>query len=119
MTPALRRVTFTIHITSSVGWVGAVMAFLALAVIGFASNDDVKVRGAYLLMAPAAWFGLVRWRMHRYSAESPCRLARRGARFATALASCCRSRPFNCQLVRRSQVRHLGSNRILPDSYVK
>jgi hypothetical protein len=59
MTPALRRFTFTTHITSSVGWVGAVMAFLALAVIGFASNDEAKVRGAYLLMAPAAWFVLV------------------------------------------------------------
>jgi hypothetical protein len=59
MTPALRRLTFTTHVTSSVGWVGAVMAFLALAVIGFTSNDEAKVRGAYLLMAPAAWFVLV------------------------------------------------------------
>jgi hypothetical protein len=59
MTPALRRFTFTTHITSSVGWVGAVLAFLASAVIGFTSDDEVKVRGAYLLMAPAAWFVLV------------------------------------------------------------
>ena len=59
MTPALRRFTFTTHITSSVGWVGAALAFLALAVIGFTSDDAVKVRGAYLLMAPAAWFVLV------------------------------------------------------------
>ena len=59
MTPALRRFTFTTHITASVGWVGAALAFLALAVIGFTSDDSVKVRGAYLLMAPAAWFVLV------------------------------------------------------------
>ena len=59
MTPALRRFTFTTHITSSVGWVGAALAFLALAVIAFTSDDPVKVRGAYLLMAPAAWFVLV------------------------------------------------------------
>lgn len=59
MTPALRRFTFTTHVTSSVGWVGAVFAFLALAVIGFTSDDEVTVRGAYLLMAPAAWFVLV------------------------------------------------------------
>ena len=59
MTPALRRFTFTTHITSSVGWVGAALAFLALAVIGFTSDDPLKVRGAYLLMAPAAWFVLV------------------------------------------------------------
>ena len=59
MTPALRRFTFTTHITSSIGWVGAVCAFLALGVIGFTTDDEVKVRGAYLLMAPAAWFVLV------------------------------------------------------------
>ena len=59
MTPALRRFTFATHITSSVGWVGAALAFLALAVIGFTTDDPVKARGAYLLMAPAAWFVLV------------------------------------------------------------
>ena len=59
MTPALRRFTFTTHITSSIGWVGAALAFLALAVIGYISDDPVQVRGAYLLMAPAAWFVLV------------------------------------------------------------
>ena len=59
MTPALRRVTFTTHIMSSVGWVGAAMAFLALAVIGVTSEDERTVRGAYLVMAPAAWFVLV------------------------------------------------------------
>jgi hypothetical protein len=54
----LRRLTFTTHITSSVGWVGAVIAFLALAVIGLTSRDEATVRGAYLVMAPAAWFVL-------------------------------------------------------------
>jgi hypothetical protein len=58
-TPALRRFTFTTHVTSSVGWVGAVTAFLALAIIGFTSDDETTVRGAYLVMAPAAWFVLV------------------------------------------------------------
>jgi hypothetical protein len=59
MAPGLRRATFTTHITSSVGWLGAVIVFLALAVIGLISQDEVTVRGAYLLMAPAAWFVLV------------------------------------------------------------
>ena len=59
MTPALRRFTFTTHITSSVGWVGAVMVFLGLAVVGLTSDDEQTVRGAYLAMAPAAWFVLV------------------------------------------------------------
>jgi len=57
--PALRRVTFTTHVISSVGWIGAVLVFLALAAIGLTSEDERTVRGAYLVMAPAAWFALV------------------------------------------------------------
>lgn len=58
-TPALRRFTFTTHVTSSVGWLGAVLVFLALALIGLTSEDETTVRGVYLAMAPAAWFVLV------------------------------------------------------------
>jgi hypothetical protein len=59
MTSRLRKFTFTAHVTSSVGWVGAVIVFLALASIGVTSEDEVTVRGVYLTMAPAAWFVLV------------------------------------------------------------
>lgn len=59
MTATLRKLTFTTHITSSVGWVGAVLVFLALAVIALTSRNEATVRGAYLVMAPAAWFVLV------------------------------------------------------------
>jgi hypothetical protein len=58
-TPGIRKFTFTAHVTSSVGWLGAVLVFLALAVIGMTSEDEATVRGAYLVMAPAAWFVLV------------------------------------------------------------
>lgn len=57
--PGLRRFTFTTHVTSSLGWVGAVIVFLALAIIGLTSHDETTVRGVYLVMAPAAWFVLV------------------------------------------------------------
>jgi len=57
--PSARRFTLTTHVTSSVGWVGAVVVFLALAVIGLTSKNEATVRGAYLVMAPAAWFVLV------------------------------------------------------------
>jgi hypothetical protein len=59
MAPGLRRLTSTAHVTSSVGWIGAVLVFLALAVIAVTSQDEQTVRGAYLVMAPAAWFVLV------------------------------------------------------------
>jgi hypothetical protein len=55
----LRKFTFTTHVTSSVGWGGAVVVFFALAIIGLISEDEATVRGAYLVMAPAAWFVLV------------------------------------------------------------
>jgi hypothetical protein len=59
MTPRLRKLAFTAHVASSVGWLGAVAAFLALAVVGLTSQDAQTVRGAYLVMEPAAWFVLV------------------------------------------------------------
>jgi hypothetical protein len=59
MTPGLRKFVFTAHITSTVGWLGAVVVFLALAVVGLTSQDAHTARGAYLVMEPAAWFVLV------------------------------------------------------------
>jgi hypothetical protein len=57
--PALRKFTFTTHVATSVGWIGAVLVFLALAAIGLSSQDEQTVRAAYLVMAPAAWLVLV------------------------------------------------------------
>ncbi|MDP8974391.1 MAG: DUF2269 domain-containing protein, partial [Actinomycetota bacterium] len=59
MTPRLRKFALTAHVVSSVGWFGAVVVFLALAVIGLTSQDAQTVRGAYLVMEPAAWLVLV------------------------------------------------------------
>src|SRR5687768_13818665 len=63
------RFTFAAHITSSLGWVGAVMVFLVLALIALTSQDGTTVRGAYLVMAPAAWFVLVPLARSRVTAE--------------------------------------------------
>lgn len=46
----------TTHVVSSVGWLGAVAAFLALAIVGLTSQDAQLVRGAYLAMGPIGWF---------------------------------------------------------------
>lgn len=59
MTSPWRRFTYTAHVTSSVGWIGAVAVFLALAAVALTSRDETTVRGAYLVMAPAAWLVLV------------------------------------------------------------
>jgi hypothetical protein len=50
MTSGLRKFALTTHVTSSVGWLGAVGAFLALAIAGVGSEDAQIVRAAYLAM---------------------------------------------------------------------
>jgi hypothetical protein len=49
MTRSLRKFVFTSHVTSSVGWLGAVVAYLAVAGIGLTSRDEQLVRSAYLM----------------------------------------------------------------------
>jgi hypothetical protein len=50
MTSRLRKLALTAHLTSSLGWLGAVIAFLALAVAGVTSQDAQMVRAACLAM---------------------------------------------------------------------
>ncbi|MDQ3220976.1 MAG: hypothetical protein M3Q26_09590, partial [Acidobacteriota bacterium] len=50
MTPRLSKFALTAHITSSVGWLGAVVGFLALAIAGLTSDDAQTVRASYLAM---------------------------------------------------------------------
>ncbi|MEV0634494.1 hypothetical protein AB0I77_05885 [Streptomyces sp. NPDC050619] len=59
MNRRLRKIALTAHVTSSVGWLGAVAVFLALAVAGLASGSAQTVRGAYLAMEVTGWFVLV------------------------------------------------------------
>lgn len=59
MTPRLRKFALIVHITSSVGWLGAVASFLALAIAGLISQDAQIVPAAYLAMELIAWFVIV------------------------------------------------------------
>jgi len=59
LTPRLRKLALTAHVTSSVGWLGAVAVFLALGIAGLTSQDAQMVRAAYLTMDWAGWFVLV------------------------------------------------------------
>jgi len=47
LTPGLRKFVRTAHVTFTVGWLGAVASFLALAVAGLTSQDVQLVRAAY------------------------------------------------------------------------
>jgi hypothetical protein len=59
MSSGLRKFALTTHVTSSVGWVGSVTAFLALAVVGVISLEPQTVRAAYLAMPVTTWFVIV------------------------------------------------------------
>lgn len=57
--PRFRKLALTLHITVSVGWIGAVIAYLALVVATMTSQEEQTVRSAYLAMEPITRFTLV------------------------------------------------------------
>lgn len=58
-TPFVRKFALMAHIVSSVGWIGALVVYLALAITGLTSHSAQMVRAAYLAMELAAWFVIV------------------------------------------------------------
>lgn len=58
MRPGLRKLALTAHVTTSVGWLGAVGASLALGVAGMTLRDPERVRAVYLTLEPMGWFVL-------------------------------------------------------------
>jgi hypothetical protein len=59
MAPRQRKFALTTHVTSSVGLLGAIAAFLVLAGAGLTSQDAQIVRAAYLAMEMIARFVIV------------------------------------------------------------
>ncbi|HEX6288389.1 MAG TPA: hypothetical protein VFZ66_04320 [Herpetosiphonaceae bacterium] len=59
MPPGLRKLALTTHVISSVGWLGTVVAYLALAIAALSSQDAPTVRGAWIAMELTGWFAIV------------------------------------------------------------
>ena len=59
MRPNIRKFVRTGHVVVTVGWLGSVAAFLALAVAGLVSPDGQIVRASYLAMDLIARFVIV------------------------------------------------------------
>ena len=59
MTPRLRKFALTVHLTCSVGWIGAVGAFLALIVSAMATRDVDRLRAAWIAMEVTGWYAIV------------------------------------------------------------
>jgi hypothetical protein len=59
MKPGLRKVALSAHLTLSIGWIGTVIAYLALGVTAASSEDVDTVRGAWMPMEIVGWYVIV------------------------------------------------------------
>jgi hypothetical protein len=59
MPPTLRKIVLTTHVTTSVGWLGAVLGYIALDVATVAVQDVTTVRGAYTAMNLTVRYAIV------------------------------------------------------------
>jgi hypothetical protein len=59
MSPGLRKLVLAVHLTISVGWIGAVAAYLALDVAAATGEDAQTLRTAYLGMDRIARYVIV------------------------------------------------------------
>jgi hypothetical protein len=59
MKPLFRKLALTAHVTLSVGWLGAVFAYLALAIVGLMTRDGSLARAIYLSLELIGWLVIV------------------------------------------------------------
>ncbi len=59
MTPRLRKFMLMLHVTFSVGWIGTVVAYLALGVAAVTSHNVQTVRATYRAMELTGWYAIV------------------------------------------------------------
>jgi hypothetical protein len=59
MPQRLRKVVLTLHVLSSVGWLGAVAGFLALAIVALTSQEVGMVRAVYQVSEPLTLYVIV------------------------------------------------------------
>ena len=55
----MRALSLTAHVSTSLGWLGAVATFLAMAIVGLARHDTEIVRSMYVAMNVTTWFVIV------------------------------------------------------------
>ena len=59
MTTGLPKFALAAHVTVSVGWIGTVVAYLALGVSAVTSQDTQTVRAAWIAMELTGWLAIV------------------------------------------------------------
>jgi len=59
MTPPLRKLVLTVHLTCSVGWIGAVIAYLALVIAAMTSQEARMLQAVWIAMEVIGWYVIV------------------------------------------------------------
>jgi hypothetical protein len=59
MTVRTRKFVLTLHILFSVGWLGAVLTYLALVITGLVSGDHRMISVIYPALALVGWYVIV------------------------------------------------------------
>jgi hypothetical protein len=59
MLPTARKLNLAVHVTFSAAWLGAVVAYLSLAIVALTSHDAQLVRAALLGTELIGWFVIV------------------------------------------------------------
>src|SRR5260370_27067530 len=59
MTPGVRKFALMVHVISSIGWIGTVVAYLVLGVTAVISPDTQIVRSVWTAMDVIGWWAIV------------------------------------------------------------
>jgi hypothetical protein len=59
MPPALRKFALATHLSFSVGWIGAVVAYLVLSVAAVTTQDAPTLRATWIAMDLTGWYAIV------------------------------------------------------------
>ena len=59
MRAGVRKLALSLHLTVSIGWIGAVLAYLALGIAAVSSHDVGVVRAAWTAMEITGWYVIV------------------------------------------------------------
>lgn len=59
MSPRVRKFVLSVHLTFSIGWIGAVLAYLALGMRATTTRDVETIRAAWSAMELIGWYVIV------------------------------------------------------------
>jgi hypothetical protein len=57
--PGLRKLALAVHLSVSVGWIGAVVAYIALGISATTSEDAQTLLGTWIALETVGWYAIV------------------------------------------------------------